>query len=421
MLVVFVAPYFSENAKLFLGSLASLGSPESPEPPESREPPEPGEGVRVAVISQDDPGLLAPELRARISRFERVADALASEELVAATRRVSDALGPVHRLLGVVEQLQEPLATAREVMGLPGMSAAVTRRFRDKTLMKQLLREAGLPVARHRQVDTSEGARAFAAEVGYPVVVKPPAGAASQTTFRADDEAALTRALGPTSLAAGGVVLVEELVTGQEGSFDAFVRDGQLWFHSVSEYHPTPLEVMENPWIQWTVLLRREPAPPELVEAGRRTLEVLGLETGMCHLEWFRRRDGGLVVSEVGARPPGAQLPTLISRAHDVDCLGVWARLMVRHERAPIPERAYATGGAYLRGQGEGRVRAVNGLDQVVRELGPLVTDVRAPSLGQEKSKSYEGEGFVLVRHPETRVVEEALRHVISTVRVELG
>lgn len=403
MLVAFVAPYFSENAKLFLGSLASL------------------EGARLAVIGQDDPGLLPAELRAKLARVERVDDALSTPSLVAAARRIVDAEGPIHRMLGVVEQLQEPLAAAREELGLPGMSAAVTRRFRDKTLMKDLLREAGLPVARHRLVDTAAAARELAAEVGYPLVVKPPAGAASQTTFRVDDEAALVRALGSTSLAAGGVALLEELVVGQEHSFEAFVRDGELFFHSVSEYHPTPLEVMENPWIQWTVLLRREPAPADIVEVGRRTLEVLGLETGMCHLEWFRRRDGSLVVSEVGARPPGAQIPTLISRAHDVDCLGVWSRLMVRHERERIPERTYATGGAYLRGQGEGRVRAVHGLDRVVRDLGPLITDGRAPALGQEKSKSYEGEGFVLVRHPETRVVEEALRHIVSTVRVELG
>jgi len=141
----------------------------------------------------------------------------------------------------------------------------------------------------------------------------------------------------------------------------------------------------------------------------------------MCHLEWFRRPDGSVVISEVGARPPGAQIPTMISRAHDIDCIGSWARLMVLGEMAPLPPRRYAVGTAYLRGQGEGRVRAVQGMDAIYRKYGHLITDVRLPKEGQEKAKSYEGEGFVMLRHPETAVVRDALTDVISTVRVELG
>ena len=29
-------------------------------------------------------------------------------------------------------------------------------------------------------------------------------------------------------------------------------------FHSISSYHPTPLTVMDNPWIQWCVVLPRD-------------------------------------------------------------------------------------------------------------------------------------------------------------------
>ena len=33
----------------------------------------------------------------------------------------------------------------------------------------------------------------------------------------------------------------------------------------------------------------------------------------------------------------------------------------------------------------------------------------------------YEGDGYAIVRHPETAVVEEALKRIVSRVRVELG
>ena len=50
-----------------------------------------------------------------------------------------------------------------------------------------------------------------------------------------------------------------------------------------------------------------------------------------------------------------------------------------------------------------------------------MVVEARMPQIGQPQATSYEGEGYAVLRHPETRVVENALRHLISTVRVELG
>jgi hypothetical protein len=401
--VVFVTPYFTDNARLYLGALLRVP------------------GARVGVIAAESAARLPAELRAGLAFDVLVDDALDPDTLTSAVGALAEAHGPLHRLLGSVEQLQVPLGEVRDRLDLPGMRAKEALNFRDKTRMKDLLRAAGVPVARHCLAATRDEAVGFARAVGYPVVVKPPLGAASQTTYRVDDEAALLAALAPTSAAAGGAVLLEELVAGEEHSFDAFVKDGQVVFYSVSDYHPTPLTVMQNPWMQWVVVLPREHRADDIAEAGAKTLSVLGLQCGMCHLEWFRRPDGRLVVSEVGARPPGAQFPTMIARAHDVDCIGAWARLVVDDAFDPFPERRYACGAAYLRGQGEGRVRAVHGYDRIERELGGLITDVRLPQPGQGKGASYEGEGFVILRHPDTQVVRDALSHVISTVRVELG
>ena len=93
---------------------------------------------------------------------------------------------------------------------------------------------------------------------------------------------------------------------------------------------------------------------------------------------------------------------------------------MVYGEFEP-PPRLYAVGAAFLRGQGRGRVRAVHGLEEAGGEVGHLVTDFKLPQVGQTPSSSYEGEGYVILRHPETAVVEQALSRLISAVRVELG
>ena len=71
-------------------------------------------------------------------------------------------------------------------------------------------------------------------------------------------------------------------------------------------------------------------------------------------MEWFRRPDGSIAISEVGARPPGSQFMTLMSYAHDTDLYAAWARLAVDGVFDP-PQRSYACGGAYLRAQGSGR------------------------------------------------------------------
>ena len=46
---------------------------------------------------------------------------------------------------------------------------------------------------------------------------------------------------------------------------------------------------------------------------------------------------------------------------------------------------------------------------------------MKLPHVGQSPASSYEGEGYVILRHPETAVVEQALLRLISLIRVELG
>ena len=53
--------------------------------------------------------------------------------------------------------------------------------------------------------------------------------------------------------------------------------------------------------------------------------------------------------------------------------------------------------------------------------MGELVVEARIPQRGQAVSSSYEGEGFVVLRHPETAVVQRALARLVEIVRVELG
>ncbi|PYP16471.1 MAG: hypothetical protein DMD54_10050 [Gemmatimonadetes bacterium] len=402
--VFFAAPILSENASRMIAAVVALP------------------GVRVGVISQAPLDDLPPALRSQVGHW-RVPDVLHTGQLMDAVTQLEARVGRVDRLLAAYEQLQVPLAEIRELRGITGMRVAAAHNFRDKARMKSLLREAGLPCARHRLAATREDAAAFAREIGFSLIVKPPSGAGAQATSRVDDLPALLAAVDAAAPGPDRPVLLEEYVTGDEHSFETVSIGGRAVWHSLTHYYPSPLEVLRNPWIQWCLVLPREVEEPQyddIRSAAFRALGVLGMETGLTHMEWFRRPDGTIAISEVAARPPGAQIMTIISRAHDFDAVAAWARLMVFGDFA-APPRQYAVGAAYLRGQGNGRVRAIRGLDQVQHEIGSLVVDAKLPTPGQTPTGSYEGEGFVILRHPETAVVQRALQRLISLVRVELA
>jgi hypothetical protein len=221
--------------------------------------------------------------------------------------------------------------------------------------------------------------------------------------------------------------LLEEFVTGTEHSFDSvMVHDKPVWY-SISRYMPSPLEVLENPWIQWCVFMPRDVSGEEFApirEAGFQALNALGLKTGLSHMEWFQLQNNQIAISEVGARPPGAQITSLLSWAHDLDFYHAWSRLMIFDEFEPPPRR-YAVGATYFRGQSTeasgNRVLAIHGLDEAQRRFGHLVVESRLPRAGQYTSDSYEGDGYVIIRDPSSDVVEDALKQIVSLVRVELG
>jgi hypothetical protein len=59
-------------------------------------------------------------------------------------------------------------------------------------------------------------------------------------------------------------------------------------------------------------------------------------------------------------------------------------------------------------------------VDALQRRLGHLVVEAKLPEPGQPASSSYEGEGWVIVRDPDTAVVATALEEIVNGIRVEL-
>jgi hypothetical protein len=405
VVAAFVAPYLLEATARFVHVAATLPD------------------VRLGLVTSEPLEAVGPELRQHLAGHWRVDDALDPQQLADAVGGLQRQMGRVDRLVGALEQLQVPLAQVREGIGIAGMDVRTALNVRDKSRMKETLQAAGVPCARHALVHDRGAALTFAEQVGFPLVAKPPAGAGAQATYRLDDGDTLLRWLDAVPLGAQAPALLEEFLTGEEHSFDSVSIDGATVWASISDYSPPPLEVLRNPWIQWTVLLPRDitgPAYDGIHHWGPLALQALGVRDALTHMEWFRRPDGSVAVSEVAARPPGAQLTSMHGYAHDFDLYRAWAELVILGRFDP-PERRYAAGTAYLRGMGHGRVRTVHGVDKVQQELGHLVVEARLPRVGQPAASDYLGEGYIIVRDTDTAVVADALRRIVTGVRVELA
>ena len=146
----FVAPYLLDTTTRFVEAAARLPD------------------VRLALITCEPADRLPPQLRQHLAGHWRIDDPLDPGQIAAAVQGLSRQLGPVERLLAVLEQLQVPLAQVREHLGIAGMDPVTANNFRDKAQMKTVLRAAGVPCARHKLAVSPADALEFAERVGLP-------------------------------------------------------------------------------------------------------------------------------------------------------------------------------------------------------------------------------------------------------------
>lgn len=396
--IVYVAPFAMAETTRFAEALSTL------------------DDVRLLGIFQRLPH---PSRRHFYDDMLVVRDAHDVQQLLHAVGTLGARHGGIDRVLGILESAQEALGAVREHYGLPGEDRATATRFRDKGRMKEALRAAGLPCAPYAQIRSAQEALAFAREHGFPFILKPTAGSGCRSTYRVTGPAVLHQAVAATRPSPTNPVLAEVFLTGDEFSFETLTVGGIPRFFSINHYHPTPLQVTENDWLQWVVTLPRDLTGMQpAIDVGLKAVQRLGLADGMTHMEWFRRPDGSVAIGEIAMRPPGAQFVRLMSVAYDTDMWRAWARAVVDGAYDGPLEQRYSAGIAYLRGPGQGRVIGVTGVAKAQEEVGEHVVDVKLPVVGMPKSSSYEGDGWVIVRHESDEAVRRILRTLVSTVRV---
>ena len=407
MHVILVEPAFPSNQREFVRALKQAGA-------------------AVSAIGERPYDWLDGQLKEWLTWYEQVPTVCDTGVLFKAVRGMQKR-GWIDRLEATVEAHMLTTAKVRELCRIPGTSVDTTIKCRDKPIMKQALREAGVPCARSAGASSAEEVKAFIDEVGYPIIMKPRDGAGAAGTYRITDDASFASVMQESGLAHGSFpVAVEEFLEGHEGFFDTITVNGKVVHEFITHYYPNVLHAMRTRWIspQFVTTNRIDAEGyTEVRKMGRRVIEVLGIENAPTHMEWFQTRKG-LMFSEIGCRPPGVGAWDLYCAANDMDLYVEWARGICGLPPAQRPSRRYSAGLVALRPDRDGRIRGYENVESLFEDLGQFIIHAHFPPPGSAAAPvegGYKANAWVQMRHPDYDDLRKMLDIVGQKVKVRAG
>ena len=330
-------------------------------------------------------------------------------------------LAPVARALGdtkidrVVCNWEPGVLTAgrlRDALGVHGMGHAALLPYRDKDVMKQQVAAAGLRCPRHAMATTAAQVRDATRSLGYPVILKPLAGAGSMDTFRCDDAAEVDAAI--QKMGHVDAVNVEEFVDGEEFTFDTICHEGRPLYYNICWYRPRPLIARSVEWISPQTVALRDPDAQHLRggrELGFAVLRALKFQTGFTHMEWYLKSNGEVVFGEIAARPPGAHTVDLMNYASDIDLYMGYAEAELLGTFGIDLVRKYNAAMVFKRAQGQGVIRRIEGVERVKERLGERLVSMDLLPIGAPRRnwvQTLVSDGYVCVRDPDLQGLMEA-------------
>ncbi|HEX5765401.1 MAG TPA: ATP-grasp domain-containing protein [Woeseiaceae bacterium] len=406
MNVIFIEPSFPYNQREFVRALNATGA-------------------NVIGIGERPAESLGAEMRGWLGDYLQVQSVVHEPSLLQAVKAVQGKLW-VDRLEATVEAHIMAAANVRRLTGIPGTSPETAWLCRDKPAMKEALRRAGVPCAQSTRAQSPRDARDFAESVGYPLIIKPPAGAGASGTWRVDGREALERIIQESGLAAGNAVAIEEFVEGHEGFLDTLAINGEVAHEFITHYYPNVLEAMRERWISPQMVTTNRidsPGYAEVRKMARDVIRILNIGTSATHMEWFAGPKG-LRFSEVGCRPPGVGQWDVYNAANDFDLYFEWACAIVHGRAHKKPSRRYSAGMIALRPERDGYITGYSGVDEIGRRYGDCIVAAHLPAPGtptQPIEEGYMANAWMRLRHPDYDQLRNIMNEIGETVRVHAG
>jgi hypothetical protein len=403
MNVLFLSPGFPEEMKYFTHGFEHVGA-------------------RVLGLGDTPRSSLDPYVRRNLADYLQIASWQDEQEVVRSVHAWARGK-KIDRVVCLWEPVMILAAKLREALGVSGLSVEQSIPFRDKVAMKAVLQQAGLRTPRDARCRDAAEVWAAAERIGYPLIIKPIAGAGSADTYRCDDEAALERALQATRHVPE--VSIEEYIEGEELTYDTVCAGGQILFENVSWYRPKPLVCRLNPWISPQSIALRDLEAPEVRvgrELGRKVIAALGFRDGMTHMEWFRTEKGEAVFGEIGGRAPGGRIVHAMNYSCDADLFAGTAEAVCHGKISQKLEKRYNCAIVFKRAVGQGgRITRYEGLEGLMRRYGEHIPVVDLTPIGEpprDPRQVVVGDGWIVARHPDLATTLEMADRIGTDLRV---
>ena len=216
----------------------------------------------------------------------------------------------------------------------------------SKSGMKKVFLKAGLPTARQHVVTDLEAGKAFAGQVGYPVIVKPDVGVGANGAMKLNDLEELTAFYNDLPKVP---YVMEEFLSGDICTYDAVIDSRcEPLFESMCTYEPVLDSVAGDKNIHF---FTTADVPQPLRELGRKTVKAFGADRRFVHFEYIHlARDyagigkaGDYAVMEVNMRPAGGHDPDMMNYAQSIDVFRIYGEMVVCDRRL-----SFGSGGLYL-------------------------------------------------------------------------
>ncbi|MCB1052714.1 MAG: ATP-grasp domain-containing protein [Acidobacteria bacterium] len=362
------------------------------------------QGARVFGIGDQPVESLPDVAREALDHYIPVRLMWQEEAVLAAIEPIHQRY-PFQRILCLWEPGMLLAARLRERLGVPGLNHAQTVPFRDKEVMKKVLAEAGIRVPRNQRAASVDAIWQASRDIGFPLVVKPIAGAGSADTYRVDSADHLAEII--PKLNHVPEVSVEEFIDGKEYTYDTICANGRILYDNVAWYRPNPIIGRSEEWISPQTLTLRDMDQPHIqagIQLGQAVLKALNYQTGFTHMEWFYSTSGEAVFGEIGARPPGGRSVELMNYGCDIDVFSGWAEAEIKGSFSQKIERKYNAAVVFKRAQGQGRIVDIRGLDDIRREMGSHIVCENLLPLGAPRrnwKQTLISDGYLIVRHPD--------------------
>jgi biotin carboxylase len=192
-------------------------------------------------------------------------------------------------------------------LGLPGISYETACNATDKSRMRSIFMEKGVPSPQFLSLCTDDDPLSISAQLRFPLVIKPVDNMGARGVVRVDNEHELAESFrSAIALSKSGRIIAEEYLEGPELSIDALVWKGEITICGVADRHiffPPHFVEMGH------TLPTNLPADQanDAIEVFKRGVRALGIDIGAAKGD-IKITSKGAIIGEIAARLSGGYM-----------------------------------------------------------------------------------------------------------------